>query len=46
MTKVNKIEVVKTLTNKYKENNIFYLLDASRLNNIEQSYTLSIASMK
>lgn len=31
MKKVNKIEVVKNLTNKFKENNIFYLLDASGL---------------
>ena len=31
MKKENKIEVVKDLTNKFKENNIFYLLDASGL---------------
>ena len=31
MKKDNKIEVVKDLTNKFKENNIFYLLDASGL---------------
>ena len=31
MKKENKIEVVNNLTNKFKENNIFYLLDASGL---------------
>ena len=31
MKKENKIQVVKDLTNKFKENNIFYLLDASGL---------------
>ena len=31
MRKENKVELVKDLTQKFKENNIFYLLDASGL---------------
>ena len=31
MRKESKVDLVKDLTNKFKENNIFYLLDASGL---------------
>ena len=46
MRKENKVELVKDLTQKFKENNIFYLLDASGLtvdqvNNFREKFILS-----